>query len=449
MKLPTNPDAESALVSSLLSGMAPPADAADVYGRVTPDALSSPNLSVVYEATRHLFLGSGQNPAASMVIERLRSTNKLEAAGGKEAVTQLDELAVTGANVCTWAGIVEDYYKRRLLIRAAAESATRAADASVPFADVTDYMGGRLTEISSGREDLTVLELADVMKAEFRAIDAAYHSTADDHEVKTGFRDLDEVMGGLVRSELTVLAGRPGMGKTSLALAFAMNASRAQRRVLFFSLEMSRRQVSHRLIAMTSGVSTQELRRPKLMRDSSWTHLAHAMSALHNSKLVIVDAPSLSVMDIRSVARTCRAKHGLDLVAVDYLQLIKPAEKSHSREREVAVISANLKSISRELDVPVLCMAQLNRVNESQTDKVPRLSNLRESGAIEQDSDCVLFVHRAHYYATKDKDGDPVDPTFAEIYVAKNRNGPCGRIEVGWEEGKTLFYDPKAKEDRP
>ena len=445
-RMPSNKDAELSLVSGLISGMAMPSDAAEIYARISVDAFTSASLAASYEAARHLFSESGAAPEAEMVIERLKATDKLGLAGGRERVLLLGDLAATAANIRTWSKLVEEAYRRRMLIRATHGAAAKAVDVAEPFTAIMDDLGSELTAIASARDDLAIITIGQVMTEEFRALQKAYESPNDDHEVRTGFTELDDILGGLTRSELSVLAGRPAMGKTSLALAFAINASEDGRHVLFFSLEMSKRQLGHRLICMRSRVLSQELRKPKTIRDSSWSQISNAMSSLHKSRMAIVDAPSLSVMDIRAAARTCKGKHGLDLVCVDYLQLIRPVEKGHSREREVAEISSSLKSISRELDVPVLCLAQLNRANEAQADKVPRLNNLRESGAIEQDSDVVMFIHRPSYYSSKDADGNLIDPALAEIYVAKDRNGPCGRVEVGWDAPRTLFFDkhPKA-----
>jgi replicative DNA helicase len=434
--VPTNEEAELSLLAGLVSGMALPSDAADVYAKISSAAFHSVKFRAVYEACRLLYSEDPELVDAREVIDRLMSTGMLDAAGGAAAVAGVFTYAATGANVRYWAVVVEEFHKRRQLAMAASEAVGLANDITTPIASTLDGLGERISSISSSRKDLEVQTLSQLVGDEFKAIEQAYQAEEEETGVRTGFHELDEMVGGLMPAELTILAGRPAMGKTALALAFAKNAADLGTPTLFFSLEMSKRQLIHRLISMHSGISNQVLRRPKMLsRGGMWPKLASAMASLHVDKLAIVDSPSLTVMDVRAAARLCKSKHGLGLIIIDYLQLIRPVAKGHSREREVADISCNLKSISKEMQVPVVCLAQLNRATESQTNNVPRLSNLRESGSLEQDADIVMFVHRPAYYEA----GKPED--LAEIYVAKHRHGPTGQVDVGWDDSRTLFYN--------
>ena len=246
----------------------------------------------------------------------------------------------------------------------------------------------------------------------------------------TGFADIDKLLGGLQRSDMVILAARPSVGKTSLALSFAHNAAKKfGQRVAFFSLEMSNEQVVQRLISAETGIDSQRLRRGEIA-DDEWGRFMKATSDLAETLFFIDDTPGISALELRTKARRLHAEVGLDLIIVDYLQLMRGDYRSENRVQEISAISRALKALARELNVPVLALSQLSRGVESRTDKRPILSDLRESGAIEQDADVVMFIYRDEMYNENTE-----RQNIADIIVAKHRNGPTGSVSLYFQEG--------------
>jgi replicative DNA helicase len=254
--------------------------------------------------------------------------------------------------------------------------------------------------------------------------------------VPTGLTDLDKLLGGLQRSDMIVMAGRPGMGKTSLALSIALQAARLhQKRVALFSLEMSDEQLVQRLVSAETGIDSQRLRLGNIKSDE-WTTFYQAIRLLSETMVFIDDTPAISVLELRTKARRLHAEHGLDLLIVDYLQLMRGGTRNENRQQEISLISRSLKGIARELNIPVLALSQLSRQVESRHDKRPMLSDLRESGSIEQDADIVLFIYRDDVY-----NPDTEFPNIAEIIVAKHRSGPTGIFSVYFKKHLAQFVD--------
>lgn len=254
--------------------------------------------------------------------------------------------------------------------------------------------------------------------------------------VTTGFRELDHKTSGLQKSDLIILAARPAMGKTAFALSLALNAAvKGKASVMMFSLEMSKEQLGQRLLSMESKVDMQSLKTGKLTR-RDWDDINIALDILSKTNIHIDDTAGISIMEMKSKCRRLKAEEGLDLVVIDYLQLMNPEGKADSRTQEISVISRNLKLLARELDCPILVLSQLSRAPETRTDHRPMLSDLRESGSIEQDADIVIFLYRDEYY-----NEDTEAPGECEVIVAKQRSGPTGTIKVAWLEKLTKFVD--------
>jgi replicative DNA helicase len=254
--------------------------------------------------------------------------------------------------------------------------------------------------------------------------------------VPTGFRQIDKLLGGLQKSDLVIVAGRPGMGKTSLILSFAQNAARKyNQRVAVFSLEMSAEQLVQRLIASETGIDSQRLRLGNL-REEEWPVFIQATGALSETMIFIDDTPSISAMQLRTKARRLYAEHGLDLIIVDYLQLMQTDRRIDNRVQEISLLSRSLKGLARELNIPVVVASQLSRAVEQRNDKHPMLSDLRESGSIEQDADVVVFIYRDEYYSPETD-----QPNIAEIIVSKHRNGPTGMVPLFFKKELAKFCE--------
>jgi replicative DNA helicase len=255
--------------------------------------------------------------------------------------------------------------------------------------------------------------------------------------VPTGFKLLDKMLGGLQKSDLVILAARPGVGKTSLAISLAQNAARKYgKRVAVFSLEMSNEQLVQRMLAAETGIDSQRLRLGDIQGEEEWHKLMEAAGALSDAPIFIDDTPAVSAMELRTKARRLYAEHDLDLIVVDYLQLMQGDRRSENRVQEISAISRGLKGLARELNIPVLALSQLSRAVESRQDKRPILSDLRESGSIEQDADVVMFIYREEMY-----NEDTEKQNIADVLVAKHRNGPTGSVSLFFRKELTQFRD--------
>lgn len=436
--------AEEALLDGLFSGRVSVTDGLEVFRRVTRESFFDQRLGLLFEAAATLFADGPQLVDSVAAIDLLRRNGTLQDAGGATHVAEVTSGNATGASVTHWARLVFNQARKRRMSTIAKQVAACAHNPVAEVGAAASAFAEVFQEIAVDGDEALAVPIRSLLKAEFNEIQRR-HEQGGDLSVSTGFYDLDNLVGGFVPGELTILAGRPGMGKTSLALAFALNVARSGKFALVFSLEMAAQQLAHRFIAMHSGITSRELRQPReRMHEKHWPALTRAITETCVDTLDVVDSARVTVNDIRAAVKARSLKSEMGLVVIDYLQLVRPAEKSHSREREVAEISAELKAIAKDLRVPVVCLAQLNRATEQQNKKQPQLSNLRESGSIEQDADVVLFVHRDGYYDAS----APQD--VAKIIVAKNRNGAPGPIEVHWNATRTLFsnLEQHRQEDR-
>ena len=291
--------------------------------------------------------------------------------------------------------------------------------------------------VSERRVRRDLVPVRQVMHSVVDRIDYLHRHQGDVMGVPTGFAKLDKLLGGFQKSDLVILAARPAVGKTSLALNFALNAARRYGKVVgFFSLEMSAEQIVQRLLSMETGIDQQRLRQGEI-RDDEWDMLMRAAAVLSETLLYIDDTPAMSAIELRTKARRLQAEHGLDLILVDYLQLMRgDNHRSENRVQEISYISRSLKSLARELEAPLIALSQLSRAVEQRTDHKPQLSDLRESGAIEQDADIVMFIYREDM--TKE---DSERKNIADIIVAKHRNGPTDTIPLFFQKELTRFAD--------
>ncbi|MFH0802267.1 MAG: replicative DNA helicase [bacterium] len=384
---------------------------------------------LIYEAIVRLY--ERNEPIDSITLtEELRRQNKLEEIGGAPYLTALINTVPTAANVEYYAGIVKDKADLRNLIYAGTTIATMGYEEKEPVQLLMDKAESIVFGISQKRMSRDFLPIGDVLEKAFLRLDELYKRKAHITGVPSGFKELDIYTAGFQPSDLIIIAARPGMGKTSLCLNIAQHvASTVQSPVAIFSLEMSTEQLAHRFLCSQARVNAQKLKTGHL-DENEWNKLGRAMGILSESQIFVDDSPAITMLEIRSKARRFKAKHGIALLIIDYLQLIRSTSRSENRNQEISEISRQLKSLSKELDIPVIAISQLSREVEKRTRKRPQLSDLRESGAIEQEADMVIFIYR------EEENEDDRD-VFIEI--AKHRNGPTGTIELVFLKEYTKF----------
>jgi replicative DNA helicase len=372
------------------------------------------------------------------ICDELERRNKLEDVGGASYITSLINQVPTSGNVEYYGRIVERTAILRRLIHAAGEIAAIAYDEV--DADLALEKAEQLIFSIGQRHAHSDFSLLRDLLDEFRIkLDQLHERRGAIVGVPTGFTDLDRLTGGLQKSDLIILAARPAMGKTSMALSLAHNSAiKYQRSVAVFSLEMSKEQLVQRLLSMDAGVDQQRLR-TGWIEDDDWDRISFSMGTLSEANIWIDDTAGISTVEMRSKARRLKAEHGIDMIIVDYLQLMQSSvggKRNENRVQEISEISRNLKGLARELDMPVLALAQLSRAVESRQSKVPQLSDLRESGSIEQDADIVMFIYRDDVYNPESE-----RKNIADIIVAKHRNGPVGEVSLYFQANQTRFHD--------
>ena len=374
---------------------------------------------------------------ALTVAEELKKRNSLNMVGGRAYIASLSSGIPTTANAMEYGKIVAEKASVRRLIGTADDIVNKGYEGSFDANQMLDYAESGIFEISQARQKGQYTHIKDVLMENIQTIDKAAQMDGGLTGITTGFRELDEKTSGLQKSDLIILAARPAMGKTAFALSLARNAAvKGHASVMIFSMEMAKEQLSQRLLSMESKVELQNLKTGRLER-RDWDDINVALDILSNADIHIDDTAGLSIMEMKSKCRRLKAESGLDLVIIDYLQLMNPEGKSDSRTQEISVISRNLKLLARELDCPVLVLSQLSRAPETRTDHRPMLSDLRESGSIEQDADIVIFLYRDEYYNKEDSE----KPGECEVILAKHRSGPTGSIDVAWVERYTQFKD--------
>ena len=370
------------------------------------------------------------------LADRMRQNNELEASGGINYLSQLEDFVPTATAVTHHAKIIRDKKILRDLITTATEIATNSYNESDVAEEILDLAEKSIFEISEKRTRRSFFSLNEVVKENFKSIEKLIGQPGMVTGVPTGFSDFDNKTSGLQPSDLIIIAARPSMGKTSFALDIARYASlHANIPTAMFSLEMSKGQLGMRMLCAEARVNSSKLRTGYLA-SSDWPRLSSAGEKLANAKMFIDDSGALSLLDVRARARRLAAEEPLGLIIIDYLQLMQSRGKTESRQLEVSEISRGLKSLAKEINVPVVALSQLSRAVESRTDKRPMLSDLRESGSIEQDADVVAFIYRDEVY-----NPDTPDAGVAEILIRKQRNGPIGDVRLQFENQYTRFYN--------
>lgn len=376
------------------------------------------------------------------VTDELRNRHELESVGGPVYLTQLTSKVVSAANVDYHARIVAQKYIQRELIRVSTEIQSRSFDDSIDVTDLLDFSENALFQVAEGNIKREVAPINVVIKEAIREIEEAGKREDALVGIPSGFTKLDRLTSGWQKSELIIIAARPSMGKTALALSMARNmAIEHGKKVAVFSCEMSSIQLVNRLIVAETDIPGDKIRNGRLSEEE-WKQLDIRIKKLVQAPIFIDDTPAISIFELRAKCRRLMAQHKLDIVIVDYLQLMTGPEDAGSREQEVSNISRSLKSIAKELNVPIIALSQLNRSVEMRGgSKRPLLSDLRESGAIEQDADMVVFIHRQEKFGIHEFDDGSSTRGIAEIILAKNRNGPVDDVKLRFREEKAQFID--------
>lgn len=368
------------------------------------------------------------------VSARLKERNKLEETGGSAYLTSLINTVPTATHVSNYAKIVRQKKILRDLISASEEIGLSAFDESEEVDVLLDKAEKTVFSIGQRALTQTFTPIKDILPETFERLDMLSKHSGGLRGIPTGFRDLDNRLAGLQKSDLIILAARPGMGKSSLALDIAKNvAINTNQPVGLFSLEMSKDQLADRLIAGVANIDSWHLRTGQL-KDDDYSRIQHAMGILSEAPIYIDDAGSVNILQMRAMARRLQANKGLSLIIIDYLQLMQPMNRFASPVQQVTENSRALKILAKELNVPVLVLSQLSRAVEQRIPQIPRLSDLRESGAIEQDADVVMFIYREDEY-----NENSLKPGVAQILIEKHRNGPTGSIELFFDKQRVSF----------
>jgi replicative DNA helicase len=432
---PQNLDAEESVLGAMT--LAPGAIAA-VSEILSPDGREfyRESHAKIYRAALSLY-GKGEPVDAITLVDELDERGELEDVGGKVRVHELAALVPATANAGHYARIVREAATLRGLIHAGAEIARLGWERPGDATELVDQAEQIVFELSQQRAKGEFTHIEELLKESFERITALYESGADVTGVPSGFRDLDRITSGFQEGNLIIVAARPSMGKSGLALCIAANlAVRATTPVALFTLEMSKSEVTQRLMCSEAKVESQRLRTGKLAAED-WPRLTGACDKLAKAPIYVDDTGSITMMEIRSKARRLKQKlPDLGLIIVDYLQLMTSGTTAENRVQEVSQISRSLKVLARDLEVPILALSQLSRAVEQRHDKRPILSDLRESGSLEQDSDIVIFIYRDEYYNDEsDQQG------LAEIHVAKHRNGPTDTVKLSFLRRYAKFSD--------
>ncbi len=429
---PQNIDAEISVLGSLLID---PEAIIKVASFLRPDDFYRESHGLIYAAILRLF---ERRQAADMVTvsDELERHGQLEDVGGEAYLASLIGRVPTSAHVEHYARIVESTAVRRRLIKAAGQIAALAHQETDDVKTTIDEAERILFQVSERQVGQNLVPIGRILSEYFDQIEYLYEHRGEISGLPTGFADLDKLLSGLQPSDLIVIAGRPGMGKSSFVLSLAQHMAIEHKAcVAIFTLEMSAEQVAQRMISAETGIDSQRLRVGQI-RDDEIEQIARAIGLLSDTAIYIDDTPAISTMELRTKARRLATERGLDLIIVDYMQLMRSGIRTENRVQEISYISRALKALARELMVPVIAASQLSRAVESRHDKRPILSDLRESGSIEQDSDIVMFIYRDEMY------NEHTDKKhIAEIIVAKHRNGPTGKIELAFLAEQAKFVN--------
>ncbi len=435
--VPTNLDAEKAVLGSLLLN---PQALVDVENVLKHSYFTQEAHQAIFASMSRL-RDRGMEADLVSLIDDLTEQDKVATMGGPPYLDYLIQHCPTSVNVLTYARIVERKALLRNLIAAASEIIQQSQEGKEDVEQILDKAEQAIFRVSQERSRNHLVPIQEIMPDVLEELESSRHQEAAPGRLPTGFRALDKLLGGLNKNDLVVLAGRPGMGKSSFGLSIAHHvALNLKSTIAIFSLEMGAEQLGQRLLAMESNTDLHHLRMGQL-DGHQWQLVQEVSDRLGQTRIFVDDTPGASVSEIRGKARRLHAQEDVDLIMIDYMQLMSGTDGLMSRPREnrqqeITYISASLKNMARELEVPVLALSQLSRAVESRQDKRPMLQDLRESGSIEQDADVVMFLYRDDYY-----NEDTLEPNLAELIVAKHRNGSLGKVKFYFHKEHTLFRE--------
>jgi replicative DNA helicase len=428
---PHNVEAEESLLGAMLLSKDAIAAAVET---VRAEDFYKPAHAHLFDVITALY-GQGEPVDPVTVAEALRRAGVLDSLGGKQAILRIQAGTPAAANAGHYARIVADHALLRRLVSVGGEIAELGYELPDDVTATLDRAETLVFDVANRRLTSSLRGIHPALQESLEHLEALFDRDGQLVGVPSGYSDLDDLLLGFQPSQLIVVAARPGQGKTSFALGAAAHVALAERKpVVFFSLEMGYLELTQRLLAAEAGVNSRLLRTGRLA-EADWSKISQGVGRLAEAPLYIDDSPHLTVMEMRAKCRRLKAQHGdLGLVVVDYLQLMSTPKRGENRQVEVSELSRGLKILARDLDVPVMALSQLNRSLEYRTDKRPMLADLRESGAVEQDSDVVCFIYRDETY-----NPDSADHGTAEIIVAKHRNGPTGKVRLAFIEHLTKF----------
>lgn len=429
-QLPQALEAEQAVIGSMLID---PSCIPEVIELLRPEDFYAEENRRIFETVYSMFTDSVRIDAVT-VLNELKIRGEYDDAGGRAYLSQLMDVTPTAAGVREYARIIRDKSMLREIAAAGADIQAMAYEGAGEAGDIAESAEQKIYAVRHGREVQGLAPINSIILDVYNRLDELAQSESGLPGLPTGFHDLDRRLTGLNKSDLILIAARPGMGKTAFALNVALYAAKhTDKDVVLFQLEMSRDQLASRLLSQEAVIDSQKLKTGELEPDD-WTKIARAANALAKTHIYVDDNPAITVAEIKAKCR--RLGDNLGLIVIDYLQLMQSGKRSESRVNEIGEISRAMKIMAKELNVPVICLSQLSRAVEKREDKRPMLSDLRESGAIEQDADIVLFIYRDEYY-----DNDSEEKNNAEIIIAKNRHGATGSVMLQWIGQYTTFYN--------
>ncbi len=431
-KIPSSMESEKAVLGGVFLK---PEVFSDVVEILRPEYFYRNAYKTIFESMLELY-GKSEVIDPILIMESLKKNGKFDEVGGEKILFEIIEDTPTAANILNYANIV----KEKSILRKLGEVGTKIVELAYEGYEevdtILDKAEGLIFKIAETKTSKDILDIKDIIELEFERLQKASENKGETTGISSGFKNYDAMTNGFHPSDLIILAARPAMGKTALALNLALNAAVTSKKgVLIFSLEMGTSQLLQRLLAVESGVPLQKVRNG-FLQEEEWGKLGIASGRLAGANISIADTPNVNVLEIRAIARRLKAANKLDMIVIDYLQLINGSGKSDNRQQEISDISRSLKGIARELDIPVIALSQLSRAPELRADRRPMLSDLRESGAIEQDADIVLFLYRDDYY-----NEDSPDKGITEVIIGKHRNGPVGMAQLRFFHELTKFAD--------
>ena len=389
----------------------------------------------IYDSMLTLFKNSEPIDLITIVNE-LRKRSLLEKVGGIPYITSLSSAPDFTSHITKYAAIVKEKSILRKLIRTSTDLMQKSYEQSMQIQDILDFAEKSIFDIAQEKDQRGLVKIENVLADSFEILQDLYMRKDKMTGITTGFIDLDRKINGLQKTDLILIAARPAMGKTAFSLNIAQNAAmKGNASVAIFNLEMSKEQLIQRMISSTSHVELNKLKNGNI-EDDEWTKITTGMGILQNTKIYIDDSPGITAVELRSKCRRLKVEKGLDLVLIDYLQLMEGDGRTESRQQEISKISRSLKILAKELECPVIALSQLSRAVEQRSDHRPMLSDLRESGAIEQDADLVMFLYRDDYY-----NPDSDQKNITEVIIAKHRHGEIGTIPLTWFGQYQLFKD--------